>query len=92
MKSSDLLVREIVGRANEVPIMVNGEYVTALLDTGSMVSTMASSWCHSLGLQIRSLNNLLTVQSAGGHTIPYSARGDDRYERPDVSCAKHCLP
>ena len=62
--------------------MVNGEYVTALLDTGSMVSTMASSWCHSLGLQIQSLNNLLTVQSAGGHTIPYEGYVEVRFSIP----------
>ena len=65
------MIRDIVGRANEVPITVNGKHVTALLHTRSIVSTMASSMCHSLGLQIRSLNNLLTVQSAGGHTVPY---------------------
>ena len=44
-----------------MPITVNGKHVTALLDTGSMVSTTASRMCHSLGLQIRSLNNLLTL-------------------------------
>ena len=44
-----------------MPITVNGKHATALLDIGSIVSTMASSICHSLGSQIRSLNKVLVV-------------------------------
>ena len=66
MKSSNLLVGNIVGKANEVPIDVNGFQVTALLDTGSMVSTMSSSLCHHLQLVINPLDQLLTVQGGGG--------------------------
>ena len=44
---------------------------------------MASSMCHSLGLQIQPLNNLLTVQSAGGHSVPYEGYTEVRLGIPE---------
>ena len=43
----------------------------ALLDTGSMVSTIAASLQTSLGLQVLTLDRMLTVEGAGGHRLPY---------------------
>ena len=37
------LVRDIIGRANKEPLIVCGKELSALLDTGSMVSTMVES-------------------------------------------------
>ena len=45
--------------------------MTVLLDTGSMVSTMAQSLCKRLGLIIQPLNRLLSIKGAGGHQVPY---------------------
>ena len=60
-----------MGKANEVVVHVNGKNVNALLDTGSMVSTMALSLCQQMRLPIQPLDNLLTVHGAGGHQVPY---------------------
>ena len=56
----------IVGRANEVTVTLEGKVVFALLDTGSMVSTIAASLQATLGL-----DRMLTVEGAGGHQLPY---------------------
>ena len=82
MKRSNLVIRQIVASANEMSITVNGEHFTLLLDIGSIVRTMVSSLCHSLGLKIKSLNNFLTAQSAGGHTVPYDGYVEVRLSIP----------
>ena len=61
----------MIGKANEVAVSIQGNTVQALLDTGSMVSTMAASLQTSLGLQILELDRMLTVEGAGGHRLPY---------------------
>ena len=55
-------------------VRVNKEQVTALLDTGSMVSTLCASLCQHLRLTVQPLDHLLTVQGAGGHKVPYNGR------------------
>ena len=54
------LVRDIVGRANEVHSIVCQKEVSALLDTCSMVSTMAASLWTSLDL---------TAQPSGQYVV-----------------------
>ena len=51
-------------------VLIQGNVVQALLDTGSMVSSMAASLQASLGLQILELDWMLTVEGAGGHRLP----------------------
>ena len=64
-------IEKVVGKANEVLLTVNGQSVTALLDTGSMVSTMSATFSKKLGLGVQPLDHLLTVESAGGHQLSY---------------------
>ena len=70
MKSSHL-VTAVVGKANEVSLLVGGKQVLALLDTGSMVSTMSHSLCSVLNLPIQPLDQVFKIKGAGGHEIPY---------------------
>ena len=71
MKNSHRSVNAVVGKANEVSLFVNDKQVLALLDTGSMVSTMASSLCSLLNLSIEPLDKVFRIKGAGGHDIPY---------------------
>ena len=84
--SSCRLVPTIVGKANEVSLWINGEKLTEV-DTGSMVSTMAESLCKRLGLIIRPLNRLLSIEGAGGHQVPYlgyvEVQLEDRSQKKD---------
>ena len=71
-------VDKVVGKANEVSLTVHEQPVIALLDTGSMVSTMSAS----LSLKVQPLEHLLTVEAAGGHKLSYLG-----YVEVDITCA-----
>ena len=58
----------LVGQANEV----HNSPTCPLLDTGSMVSTIAESFVHKLKLDVKPLGDLIRVEGAGGHSIQYS--------------------
>ena len=81
---SCLLMRDIVGRANEVPLIVCGKEVSALLDTGSMVSTIAVSLCTSLNLTVQLLDNVLSIEGAGGHKVPYLGLVEVAIQSPEI--------
>ena len=63
----------IIREANECDISVNGKSCVVLIDTGSMVSTMSQSfWVDNLqDVPLHPLDDLLTLSSASGDTIPY---------------------
>jgi hypothetical protein len=64
------LLKRLVGKANEVPIKLNGEMAITLLDTGCMVSTITKTFADKHKLEIEPLNNI-HIQGAGGNTLPY---------------------
>ena len=64
----------MVGKANESYIFVNGVKCKALIDSGSMISTISSSMVPKLNPvpEVRSLDDFkLSVNVAGGTTLPY---------------------
>ncbi|KAK7489785.1 hypothetical protein BaRGS_00018967, partial [Batillaria attramentaria] len=61
----------LVGTSNIVDINVNGHHTSALLDTGSMVSTISASLVAQLELPIQRVTDLITVRGIGGQSLPY---------------------
>ena len=63
----------LIGEPNECLVMVNGLSTIALLDSGSMVSTITSQyWNENFPDQpVHPLDDLLTLSGAGGSEIPY---------------------
>ena len=51
---------------------MNGRDVLVLLDTGSMVSTISTSFWSQLCFDVQPLEDILTVEGAGRHKLPYS--------------------
>jgi len=66
-------IEKLIGPKNESPVKVNGVSCTSLLDTGSQVSTICVDFVHSHlpGVVVQPLNDLLTVEVAGGSTLSY---------------------
>ncbi len=64
----------LIGHANEVPVNINSKQCTALVDTGSQVTTVSSSFydMHFHHLPLQSCQGLVKIESAGGDTIPYA--------------------
>ena len=64
---------QITGEPNGCLVMVNRLSAIALLDSGSMVSTITSQYWseHFPDQQVHPLDDLLTLSGAGGSDIPY---------------------
>ena len=56
----------LIGRANEERIIVNGNTVTALLDTGSQVTHMSLDYCQAMGIPINPIEQFINTEAAGG--------------------------
>ena len=56
----------LIGRANEEKIIVNGNTVTALLDTGSQVTHINLDYCQAMGIPINPIEQLVNIEGAGG--------------------------
>ena len=55
----------LIGKANEEKIIVNGNTVTALLDTGSQVTHISLDYCQAMGIPIHPINQLVKIEGAG---------------------------
>ena len=64
-------VVQLVGCANEAPVVMDGCEVTALVDSGAQVSTISARLCEELDLEIQPLGRLLELEGTGGAAIPY---------------------
>ena len=60
-----------IGRANEEKIKVNGNTVTALLDTGGQVTHISLDYCQAMGIPINPIEQLVNIEGAGGDAIKY---------------------
>ena len=67
-------VCEVVGKTNEVQIEVEGVSCMALIDTGSMITTVSEEFYnqHLSAWELKDLESALEIQVAGGHNLPYS--------------------
>ena len=61
------------GSSNEATIMVNGRKTTALLDTGSSVSTVSKQYYddHLHDYELQPLTDMLSIECADGGSLPY---------------------
>ena len=62
-------VAQLVGRANEAPVVVNGCKVATLVDLGAQVSNISAQLCEELGLKIQPLGQLLELEGTGGASL-----------------------
>ena len=71
--STKTMPHALVGAANEVPATIDHVDCTALVDTGSQVSTVARTFYDTYlsHIELHDCMNLLRVEGAGGDSIPY---------------------
>lgn len=85
MSGPEQLLERLVGQANEVDAKVEGRPCRALLDSGSVVSTISDVLCQELGLQIHSIDDFLKVHGAGEHNLRCLGYVDIGLEFPDLN-------
>ena len=61
----------LVCHSNEDPVIVDGQEMTALIDSGAQASSISSQFCKDLALQIQPLGQSLELEGTGVSTIPY---------------------
>ena len=64
-------IAHLVGHSNEVPVIIDGQEVTVLIDLGAQVLSISAQFCEELTLQIQPLGQLLELEAMGGVAIPY---------------------
>ena len=64
-------VARMFGRANEATVEVNGVLTTCLVDTGTTVTIVNAEFCANLGLEVHSIDGLISVSATGRANIPY---------------------
>ena len=60
-----------IGCSSEAPVIIDGQEVTALIDSGAQVLSISAQFCKELTLQIQPLGQLLELEGTGGAAIPY---------------------
>ena len=48
-------IAHLVWHSNEAPVIVDGQRMTAMIDSGALVSSISSPFCEDLTLQIQPL-------------------------------------
>ncbi len=63
----------LVGSSNEAEVKINGATTTALIDTGSCISSISKSFYdkHLNNVKIEPLQEILNVECADGGELPY---------------------
>ena len=65
-------IAQLVGCSNEVPVVIDGQEVTALIDSGTQVLSISTQFCKDLALPIQPLGQLLELEGQGeqpSHTL-----------------------
>ena len=73
---------KLVGRANEERIFINGQPVTALLDTVSQVTHVNHDYCVANGIEINPLAKLVNIEGTGGNSIEYLGYAEASLSHP----------
>ncbi len=75
-----------MGSANETKIVLGGKDCAALLDTGSTVSTISSSFYHEnfAEITLQPLDEILHIECAGGSLLPYAGFIETSVQVPEL--------
>ena len=62
---------QLVGCSNKAPVVIDGQEVTALIDSGAQVLSISAQFCQDLALPIQPLGWLFELEGTWEAAIPY---------------------
>ena len=74
----------LVGEANESIVIVEGQEVRALLDSGSQLSAILLEWLKKLKLKPQQLCSILQIEGPGGLEVSYLGYVEAHLEIPEI--------
>ena len=69
---------------NKAPVIVDGQKVTALIDSGAQVSSISSGFCDLLALVVQPLGRMLELGGTGGSVISYMGNMEVNLQIPGI--------
>ena len=85
LKQEDTGVLGLVGPSCKVLVQLEGKSCQALLDTGSMMSTVTYSLSQQLKLPIYPMKHLIQVEGVGGQLLQYMGYVVAKVQQPDIN-------
>ena len=72
----------LVGWTNELPVIVDGQKVTILIDSGAQVSSINSGFCEQMALTVHPLDWLVELEGSRGVAIQYLGYAEVNLQSP----------
>ena len=77
-------IAHLVGWSNEAPVIVDGQKVTALIDSGGQISSASYEFCEQIALKVYPLDWLLELEGTRGSAIPYLGYVEANLQIPGI--------
>ena len=65
-------------------MIVDGQRITALIDSGAQVFSISSGFCDLLAIEVHPLGRLLELEGTGGSVIPYLGHIEVNLQIPGI--------
>ena len=79
----------LVGEVNESKVIIGGQEMRALLDSGSQLSSISWIWVKKLNLEPKQLQSILQIEGLGGLEVPYLGYVEVQLKLPEVKAFNH---
>ena len=74
----------LIGESNEADIQIDGNRMTALIDSGAQISAITKGMAKKMKLKVQKLQKLLRIEGTGGGKVPYKGYVEVLLEVPGV--------
>ena len=82
----------LIRKPTETEIYIDGSLTSALLDTGSIISTVSENYYREhISSPLRTLDTLLDIECADGQQLPYIGYAEIQFQLPGHTHLYDCI-
>ena len=74
----------LIGESNETDVQIDGNRMTALIDSGAQISAIIKGMAKKMKLKIQKLQKLLIIEGTGGGKVSYKGYVEVLLEVPEI--------